>query len=86
MPVVGGYYVYLLECADGTLYTGVATDVERRVAQHNRGAGAKYLRGRTPARVIAQRGPMERGDALRLELEVKRTARPRKQRVLAEEG
>ena len=43
-----GHHVYVIECADGTLYTGYTTDVERRVAEHDAGEGAKYTRGRTP--------------------------------------
>jgi putative endonuclease len=46
------WFVYLLECSDGTYYTGVTNDVERRVAQHNAGTGAKYTRGRRPVRLV----------------------------------
>ena len=46
------HHVYILECADGTYYTGYTTDVERRVAEHNDGTGAKYTRGRAPVEVI----------------------------------
>jgi len=46
------HYVYVLECVDGTLYTGYTTDVERRVAEHNAGDGATYTRGRTPVEVV----------------------------------
>ncbi|MDZ5812713.1 GIY-YIG nuclease family protein [Halorubrum sp. AD140] len=42
------HHVYVIECADGTLYTGYTTDVERRVSEHDAGEGAKYTRGRTP--------------------------------------
>ena len=42
------HYVYVIECVDGTLYTGYTTDVARRVAEHDAGEGAKYTRGRTP--------------------------------------
>ena len=59
--------VYLLECSDGSYYTGIAKDVEARLADHNAGKGAKYTRGRTPARLLAKSGAMERGDALRAE-------------------
>ncbi len=76
------YFVYLLHCADGTYYAGIARDVERRLAQHNAGRGAKYVRGRTPAVLMASRGPMPHGDALRLEREVKRTPRARKRALL----
>ncbi|PSR04388.1 MAG: endonuclease [Bacteroidetes bacterium SW_8_64_56] len=44
----GDHYVYVLECSDGTYYTGYTTDVERRVAEHNEGTAAKYTRGRRP--------------------------------------
>lgn len=43
-----GHYVYVIECSDGSLYTGYTTDVERRVTEHNSGKGAKYTRGRNP--------------------------------------
>jgi putative endonuclease len=76
------YFVYLVECADGTLYTGIARDVARRVAQHNRGTGARYTRGRGPVTVVAQRGPLSRGEALRLERAVKATPRERKRAAL----
>ena len=46
------HHVYILECADGTYYTGYTTNVERRVEEHNAGTGAKYTRGRTPVEVI----------------------------------
>ncbi len=42
------YYTYIIECSDGTLYTGYTTDIEKRIATHNEGKGAKYTRGRTP--------------------------------------
>jgi putative endonuclease len=70
--------VYLLECSDGSYYTGIAKDVEARLADHNAGKGAKYTRGRTPARLLAKSGAMERGDALRAELRIKRLDRAEK--------
>ncbi len=70
--------VYLLECKDGSYYTGIAKDVTARLADHNAGKGAKYTRGRTPARLLAQSGPMDRGDALRAELRIKRLDREEK--------
>lgn len=72
---VQDFYVYLLECCDGSLYTGIALDVARRVDQHNRGKGAKYTRGRGPVRVVAVSGAMKKGEALRLELQVKKLDR-----------
>lgn len=63
--------VYLLECSDGSLYTGVAVDVARRVEEHNRGAGARYTRGRGPVRVVATSRPLGKRAAFRLEYHVK---------------
>ena len=48
------FYVYVLACADGTLYTGYTNDVEQRARTHNAGKGAKYTRSRTPVEVVAQ--------------------------------
>ena len=71
------WHVYLLQCADGTLYCGVTCDLERRIAQHN-GAlpgGARYTRGRRPVRLTGSLPCPDQGTALRLERAVK--ARPR---------
>lgn len=59
--------VYLLRCSDGTLYTGVTTNLERRVRIHNEGKGAKYTRGRRPVELIAFCRGLKRSAALRLE-------------------
>ncbi|MBF0507297.1 MAG: GIY-YIG nuclease family protein [Deltaproteobacteria bacterium] len=67
------WFVYLLECSDGTHYCGVAKDVEARLKEHNAGRGSKYVRGRTPATIINSSGPLSHGDALRLELKVKKS-------------
>ena len=66
------WFVYLLECRDGTLYTGVAIDVVRRLAQHNAGRGARYTRGRGPMRVVAASAPLDKSAAYRLEWQLKR--------------
>lgn len=64
--------VYLLRCADGSLYTGIATDVSRRVAEHaDGGKGAKYLRGRGPFKLVFQQEIGDRSLALRIEHRVK---------------
>jgi putative endonuclease len=73
------WYVYLLECRDGSFYCGIARDVARRVDLHNSGKGAKYTRGRGPVRVVATSTPLEKGEALRLELYAK--AQPRETRA-----
>jgi len=66
------FHVYLLACADGTTYAGIALDVAARVEQHNLGRGAKYTRGRGPVVVLDSFGPLPHGDALRLERALKK--------------
>ncbi len=73
------WFVYLARCADGSLYTGIARDVEERIAAHDAGKGAKYTRGRGPLEVRAVRRCRSKGDALSLELAVKALARPAKE-------
>lgn len=70
--------VYLLRCADDTLYTGIARDLARRVAQHDSGRGAKYTRGRGPVTVLWSERKRTQGAALRREAEIKRWPRERK--------
>ena len=81
-----GWSVYLLRCADGTLYCGVTTDVERRLAMHNgqRPGGAKYTRSRRPVCLAACTDGLSRGEALRLEARIKRL--PRAEKVAALES
>ena len=69
------WYVYMVRCADGTLYTGTALDVTRRIALHNEGKGAKYTRGRRPVREIYRECCADRAGALRREAAVKRLTR-----------
>lgn len=72
------HHVYVVECHDGTLYTGYTTDVERRVREHNAGDGAKYTRGRTPVTLRYSETFETKGDALSREHEIKRLAREEK--------
>ena len=67
------YYVYILECRDGTLYTGIATDVERRVAEHNTtDKGAKYTRARRPVTLVYSEAFSDRSSASKREYEIKK--------------
>lgn len=77
------WLVYLVECADGTLYCGTTTDLEKRVAAHNAGTGARYTAGRAPVRVLWSEPCADRGAALRRELAVKRMSRARKLALVA---
>ena len=80
------WQVYLLECADGSLYCGVTTDIERRLEQHNglRPGGAKYTRARRPVRLVASRPCPDRSTACRLENLIQNLPRRRKLAFLTE--
>jgi len=78
--------VYLLRCGDGSLYTGISTDVDRRLAEHRegRGRGAKSLRGKRPLRLAAQREIGGRDLATRVEDRIKRLSKARKEELVRE--
>ena len=75
------WFVYVARCNDGTLYTGIARDVDARIAAHDAGRGARYTRGRGPLVVRAVRRCASKGDALRLELALKRLSRVEKEKL-----
>ena len=78
------WYVYIVQCADGSLYTGIAKDVDDRVSQHNAGKGAKYTRARRPVVLVYQEVAEDHGAALRRENAIRRL-RPETKRVLVAE-
>ena len=78
------WYVYMLRCGDGSLYTGCTDDVARRLAAHQSGKGAKYTRSRLPVSLAYQEEQPDKSAALRREAAIKRLKRPQKL-VLAEE-
>ncbi|SEN69357.1 putative endonuclease [Halorientalis persicus] len=78
------HYVYVLRCADDTLYTGYTTDVERRVAEHDAGEGAKYTRGRTPVEFVHVEAFDSKSAAMSREYEIKQYSRAKKERLIAE--
>ncbi len=69
---------YLLECADGTLYCGITNDIDRRLATHNAGEGAKYTRSRRPVRLVYAESCADRSHALKREAEIKALSRTSK--------
>jgi putative endonuclease len=83
LPGVEAWFVYIVECADGTLYVGVARDVMARIAAHDAGRGARYTRGRGPLQLLAKRRCATQGDALRLEMALKRLPREEKLALVA---
>ena len=71
-------YVYMLECADGTLYTGWTVDLEKRIERHNAGTASKYTRSRRPVTLRYHERHENRSEALRREVEIKRLNRDAK--------
>ena len=72
------YFVYILRCKDGSLYTGITTDIQRRFQQHASGKGAKYFRGRQPLQVVYQESGHTRSSACKREVAIKNMARTEK--------
>jgi predicted GIY-YIG superfamily endonuclease len=77
------HFVYILRCADGTLYTGYARDPGRREKVHNAGRGARYTSGRRPVRLVYAERCKSAGAALRREHELKRWSRAKKETLIA---
>lgn len=78
MDAMTGYYCYILECSDGTLYTGWTTDPERRLREHSAGRGADYTRSRRPLRMVYLEEHDSRRSAMKREIQIKRRGRQHK--------
>lgn len=78
MSTLQHWYVYLVLCADDTLYCGIARDLTARIESHNAGKGARYTRGRGPVRLLLTRRCRDQGLALRIEHAMKRLTRAEK--------
>lgn len=76
-----GWYVYLLRCADDSLYCGITTDVDRRLGEHNNGTASKYTRARRPACVEVFTEVADKSEALKLEMRIKKL--PRREKIEA---
>jgi len=77
------WYLYMVRCRDGKLYTGIAIDIERRIAEHQAGKGAKYLRGRAPLRLVFKRKIGSRSLALKVEQLIKKLPKREKEMIVA---
>jgi putative endonuclease len=77
-------YCYIVECADGTYYTGWTTDPERRVATHNKGRGAKYTKMRLPVKLLYVEEQPDRKTAMKRERAIKKMPRSRKQKLIGQ--
>ncbi|ELZ95092.1 putative nuclease [Haloferax mucosum ATCC BAA-1512] len=80
------HFVYVLRCSDGSLYTGYTTDVERRVAEHDAGTGAKYTRGRTPVELVHVEEFDSKSAAMSREYEIKQLTRAEKLTLIESES
>lgn len=76
------WYLYMLRCGDGTLYTGITTDVNKRLEAHRTGKGAKYTKGRGPLQLAYAELCGSHSDALKRELAVKKLTRQEKERLI----
>lgn len=75
------YYVYILKCSDGTYYTGITNDIDKRITCHNKGKGAKYTRGRLPVKLLYSKKYKSYKQAIRREVEIKGWKREEKERL-----
>ncbi len=85
IPSHKGHFVYMLRCADGSLYTGYTTEVHRRLAEHNEGKGAKYTRGRLPVELVYWEEGSDRSWGLSREETIKRLTRQQKERLIQDQ-
>lgn len=76
------WYVYVIKCSDGSLYTGITKNVQRRVEEHNRGEGAKYTRGRTPVELEYFEECENRSEATIRENEIKDLSKSNKEKLI----
>ena len=77
------YFVYILECADGSLYTGITTDVKRRFIEHKSGVGSGYTRARGAKRIVYTEQHPDRSSAQKREAEIKKLTRRKKLALIA---
>jgi len=80
------WFVYLLRCRDGTLYTGITKDVARRVEQHNAGTASRYTRSRLPVALVYQESQASRSLALKREAAIKAMSRLDKESLIRQAG
>lgn len=79
---MSGFYCYILECSDGTFYTGWTTDPDRRVSEHNNGRGSRYTRARRPVELVYVEDQPDRSSAQKRERKLKAFSRDRKMKLI----
>lgn len=80
--MMSDWFIYLIRCRNGSLYTGIAVDVARRFTRHQKGTGAKYLRGRGPLALVFQKKIGSRSLGLAVEIKVKKLPKARKEELI----
>lgn len=80
------YYVYMVRCSDGSLYTGSTNNLPARVEKHNRGEGARYTRGRRPVTLVYSESAASKSDALKREIQIKKMTRADKLSLIKEQS
>jgi putative endonuclease len=80
------FYCYILECSDGSYYTGWSSDPQRRLREHNSGKGARYTRSRRPVRLVYLEELPDKSSALKRERAIKALARPKKIQLIGKQG
>lgn len=78
----GKFIVYILECADGTYYTGYTNDLEKRLARHNKGLASKYTRSRLPVKLVWKKEYKNKGYAMRAEASIKKLTKDKKRELI----
>ena len=81
---MNSWKLYILRCGDGTLYTGITTDVEKRLEAHRTGKGAKYTRGRAPLELVYREDCGDHSTALKREIEIKKLTREEKEQLISQ--
>jgi putative endonuclease len=86
--IMRDWYLYVVRCRDGTLYTGISTDIDRRLAEHQEGgyAGSKYLKGRGPLTLLFRKRLGSRSLALKVENMVKKLSKAKKEKLICVPG
>ncbi len=84
--MANSWKLYILRCGDGTLYTGITTDVEKRLEAHRCGKGAKYTRGRGPLELVYRESCGSHSEALKREAQIKKLPRDRKEMLIGMQG
>lgn len=78
------WYVYMVRCSDNSLYTGITTDLDRRVSEHNAKVGAKYTRARTPVVLVYSEPAADRSSASKREYAIKQLSKSEKEKMVSE--